>query len=940
MSDTVKRLKAALADRYTIEHELGAGGMAIVYLATDLKQDRQVAIKVMRPELAAALGTERFLREIEIAAKLRHPNILPLYDSGEVEGFLYYVMPLVEGESLRDLLNREQQLPLADALRIATEVAGALSLAHRENIVHRDIKPENILLEDGHAVVADFGIARAVDESGGEKLTQTGVAIGTPAYMSPEQAGSERKLDGRSDLYALGCVLYEMLAGEQPYTGPTTHAVIAKIFQDPVPSVRRLRSAIPEEVDATIAKAMEKSPADRFATTDEFAAALSQPIAARRRGTRVTVNRWVVGAPAALAVGVALWFGFGLGDRIFGGGASVEPVSLVLGASNIPGTDSSLALAMQTALQRALVEAPSVTLKTAQEIQLVLTNMQREPGTPLDEATAVEIAERSGAAGAVMPGIQPVGAGYTLSARLVAPDGQVQAIAGASAGDATGLIQAFDELALDLREKLGESRASLRTGRDLSFLLTPSLEALRFYAQADAVLAEGNVGEAEALLEQAITLDSNFAAAYFLLAVQRQTHGGDYLEPTEQAFALRDRLAPDGAAWVEVTAVAFVERDIPRLLAIMDFVSNLPGSSQNLETQIDVAAGRGFALMELSEPRRAIEALEPVILPDSMPLVPGLWLAFGNYTLAWGQVGDSAEAEASLEAMQRRLGSVRSNDVFVHAATRQWARAARGALRAAAQDQPSMDPPALLALVGTVEAVRGRPQASRAAFADALGLARSMERPDLEVLVELHRAEAEFYALDAAERAQVILAPRVSPPLPTVGLMRRFHAGAQVLAAAVCSEARTVLVELLAAQLPCGGQTVVDSVHDEIEALALLVWQAVAEERHADAVRIGHHPRLEGRVGTASLRARIPVALAYERSGFPDSASLIYEHLARGPFGQINHAQSAWVTRSFALRRLVALGGERADSARAALRHDWADAEPEFRRRVAEVVLR
>ena len=221
---TAAKLTTVLADRYRIERELGAGGMATVYLAEDLKHDRKVAIKVLRPELAMALGAERFLREIATTANLRHPHILPLYDSGEAGGFLYYVMPLVEGESLRDRLDRQKQLPIDEALSISREVADALGYAHQRGIIHRDIKPENILLEGGHAVVADFGIARAISRAGADKLTATGISVGSPLYMSPEQAAGDANLDGRSDLYALGCVLYEMLGGQAPFTGPTKKA--------------------------------------------------------------------------------------------------------------------------------------------------------------------------------------------------------------------------------------------------------------------------------------------------------------------------------------------------------------------------------------------------------------------------------------------------------------------------------------------------------------------------------------------------------------------------------------------------------------------------------------------------------------------------------------------------------------------------------------------
>src|SRR5438067_12442417 len=228
LADLIARLQAALADRYTIERELGRGGMATVYLAQDRKHHRRVAIKVLKPELAAALGPERFLQEIEIAAGLTHPHILPLHDSGEATGLLYYVMPYVEGETLRNRLDRAGQLPVAEAVQITREVADALSHAHRHDVVHRDIKPENILLEAGHAVVSDFGIARAITAAAGGSLTGTGLALGQPGYMSPEQASGTDPIDGRSDVYSLGCVLYEMLAGEPPYTGPSAQIVISK----------------------------------------------------------------------------------------------------------------------------------------------------------------------------------------------------------------------------------------------------------------------------------------------------------------------------------------------------------------------------------------------------------------------------------------------------------------------------------------------------------------------------------------------------------------------------------------------------------------------------------------------------------------------------------------------------------------------------------------
>ncbi len=310
-----ERLTAALADRYRLERELGAGGMATVYLAQDLRHDRQVAIKVLRPELAAVIGAERFLSEIKTTANLQHPHILPLFDSGAADSFLFYVMPFIEGESLRDRLNREKQLPIADAVRIATEVAGALDYAHRHQVIHRDIKPENILLHDGRALVADFGIALAASKAGGTRMTETGMSLGTPTYMSPEQAMGEREITARSDVYALGCVLYEMLIGEPPFTGPTAQAVVAKVMTAEPASLTGQRKSIPPQVEAAVHTALEKLPADRFASAAEFAAALGNPAfvapSSTHQGSRAGASegpwkrRTLVASGAALALLVA-----------------------------------------------------------------------------------------------------------------------------------------------------------------------------------------------------------------------------------------------------------------------------------------------------------------------------------------------------------------------------------------------------------------------------------------------------------------------------------------------------------------------------------------------------------------------------------------------------------------------------------------------------------
>jgi serine/threonine-protein kinase len=317
MSDSISTLTEALADRYRVEREIGHGGMATVYLAEDLKHARRVALKVLHPDLAAALGAERFLSEIRTTANLQHPHILALHDSGAANGFLYYVMPYVEGESLRARLEREKQLPIDDAVRIASELAGALGYAHARGVIHRDIKPENILLQGGHALVADFGIALAVQTAGGQRLTQTGLSLGTPHYMSPEQAMGERAIDARSDIYALGAVTYEMVTGDPPFTGATVQAIMAKVMTERPTPPSAVRDTIPEAVEDAVLKALAKLPADRFSTAAEFATALA--LAPPRSGARRLTTHQVgeAGVPAraarvwpavaAIAAIAALW---------------------------------------------------------------------------------------------------------------------------------------------------------------------------------------------------------------------------------------------------------------------------------------------------------------------------------------------------------------------------------------------------------------------------------------------------------------------------------------------------------------------------------------------------------------------------------------------------------------------------------------------------------
>jgi serine/threonine-protein kinase len=553
MPDLVSRLRTAVAGRYAVERELGQGGMATVFLAQDLRHKRKVAIKVLAPEIARNIGPERFLREIEIAAGLTHPHILPVFDSGDADGLLYYVMPYVAGESLGHRLRRERRLPVAEAVRVAREVADALDYAHRQGFVHRDIKPENVLLEEGHAIVADFGVARALAAAGEQRLTGTGLAIGTPQYMSPEQSTGEAALDGRSDLYALGCVTFEMLAGRPVFEAPSPVSLVQKHLTEAPQPLAIMRPDVPAGVAAAVARALAKEPQARFATAAEFGAALAEGAATPATGVRFlsgrrrrTLTFGALGVAAAL-VAFSLVRPSG-GPRLDANVVAVAPFDVL-----VPGLE---------VWREGLVDVVSRDLDGAGPLRAVAPTVVVRRWRGRADATAAADLGRATGAGLAVFG-QVVGTGgdsVRLSATLYDVAG-ARVLGEFQVPDVSDRMDRLaDSLAMRLLRELGQTRpiGAVR----LTSLRSTSLPALKAFLQGEQFYRRTDWDSAIAYYDRAIALDSTFALALHRMAVAAgwQRAGFDSLSRALnlRAGALNRGLAPRDSLLVAADSLSAV----------------------------------------------------------------------------------------------------------------------------------------------------------------------------------------------------------------------------------------------------------------------------------------------------------------------------------------------------------------------------------------------
>ncbi|MCZ6754407.1 MAG: protein kinase, partial [Gemmatimonadetes bacterium] len=607
------RLTAALSDRYTIEREIGAGGMATVYLAHDVKHDRKVALKVLRPELAAVLGAERFVQEIKTTANLQHPHILPLFDSGRADDFLYYVMPYVEGPTLRQHLTEQKVLPVDEAVTIAVDVASALAHAHEHGVIHRDIKPENILFSGGKAIVADFGIAQALSAAGGDRMTQTGLAIGTPNYMSPEQAAGEA-VDGRSDEYALASLLYEMLVGEPPYTGPNAQAIITKRATDPVPSARRLRETVPQVLDRAISKALAKHSTDRYPTIEEFATAVAKYDEGEPGRNPLVAYGIGIAAIVIVAVGLALALSRTTGPA--GTGTTTDMQRVVVFPFSVSGTSETAYLG------DGMVDLLSTKLDGAgnwrsADPRAVMSAVTREGGGQPSLERGDHLAAELGADLYVLGSIVEVGGSMLIDATLYRPGHSSDPIAAASAeGSRDHVLALVDELAAGLLQgQTGVSGARLTR---LALVTTDSLPALKWYLNGVREFRAARFPEAWTAFSNAVAADTAFALAWYQMSVTADWLLRTDLSPLEaadRAMLFSDRLSQRDRQLLEALRTVrrgkFVEAERRYRAILGSYPDDVEAWFQLGELLFHIAPMHGDQLTSSMEAWRQVLRLEP-----------------------------------------------------------------------------------------------------------------------------------------------------------------------------------------------------------------------------------------------------------------------------------------------------------------------------------------
>jgi len=909
LADLVERLRVPLADRYWIERELGRGGMATVFLAEDLKHHRRVAIKVLDPELAAAIGPERFLREIEVAARLQHPHIVPLLDSGDAGGLLYYVMPYVADESLRERLLRERQLPVEDALRLGAEVASALDYAHRHKVVHRDIKPENILLLDGQAVVADFGIARAIAVAGGAKLTTTGTTVGTPLYMSPEQAMGSAELDARSDLYSLACVLYEMLAGQPPFTGATVESLVHQHLSVEPRAVSTLRTTVPQEVDRAIAKALAKAAADRFGTASEFAAAIATrpaPVAERAqpRGpgpARHRARMLAVGAAIVVVAFLGLAASLKLGPfaRWLGGSSPAHAARkewILVAEFDGPPDDSSLAVTTRDLVSAALDQSAIVATVPPEQIRIALEMAGKPTSTRMDAELAKQLAYRSAVRAVVEGKIGRLGRGYSVVLRVVDAESlKVILTERAAAKDQDALIPTLGRLAEKLRAGLGEKRDAIEATRSPEAVATSSFEAYRLYVQGTRSLGMRSDRKAIRIFREALALDPDFAYAWRRLGVAFSNMGrpDSGLAAFDEALRRPHRL----------TAIQRLEVEGLRASDGGDLQDALAAYDRALQADSSVSVivhGRGFVLWGLGRFEEALESTRMAKRRSPFGAAQYLWKNEAEQLCNLGRLDEAREVARNL----RGTPGVRTR-LSIEIAATNWAAVERISDSLLADPGLAEDDRAQALLdLASAQSARGAFKAAVETFERAGELARAADLP-----TGYQNSPRRGRLMLAIVTGGVILLPAdawagdsSTTNLLTRGL-RAAIAGDRAQAQRHLNAARARWAHSRS-ELAWQGATPA-LLEARIEALAGRWDEAVRILRPVAAQRVEFGMRIPGRAGMSTVRWFL--ADAFEKLGQPDSAAVTLERVISDPATAQREDHLRGIVVPFAHRRLVLL---------------------------------
>jgi tetratricopeptide (TPR) repeat protein len=976
VTELAARLQEALGAGYRLDRELGGGGMSRVFVAQDVALGRFVVVKVLPPELAAGVSLDRFQREIRVAAALQHPHIVPLLAAGGAGDLFWYSMPLVEGESLRVRLAREHALPVPFVLRTLREVADALSHAHAHGVVHRDIKPDNILLAGRHALVTDFGVARALNASLGTGMTSTGLAVGTPAYMAPEQAAAEPHVDGRADIYALGVMGWEMLAGRALFVGSAPQVLAAHVSLSPDPLARH-RPQVPAALEAAIMRCLEKQPADRWQSADELLAALDEVsvehtqggaanspalgtvpavVPSVANGARVAVEgaggstvpppaarRTNLRRAGALALVVLLAaIAFGLFQQRGASAADVSQRRMFVAEFENNAGDSTLARAATEAIRVALSQSDMVTDIPSGVIRAALARMQRPPGQRLDAATARELAEREGIPVFVTGEVSRVGSGFHLVARLESPDsgGRVVAVARSEARDESALLDAMDRLGRQLRREIGESERLVRASRPLPDVSTASLEALRAFADGiHASQFRDDDATASRLFERAIAEDSMFASAHRALGVlliNRQLDRARARAAMSRAFALRERLPERERLRTEASYYQLAAGDVESaVLAHRAILARWPD---------DVVALNNLALIHLAayELDSALALFTRQVAVDSMNL-----LSVRNLAFAWSVAGQLDSADFHLRRLEARgrnptalvfragwfaeqLDFVRADSVFRVLDSTQRTNAQLRATAAAGHA-------AVAAMQGRMREAGRWSEAASEILAQA-GLAR----PALTEQLSMAYIEA-VAAGDSARASERIERALARWPLATFGPRERpYHAVALAhLLIGERARARAVL-ERYAREIPDSTRASEAPPPRQVALAVLALIEGDARRAVAEAGRTD-----EGRCPPPVCAGYVR-GLAWQGAGEPDSAIAAWEMSLRGramarlldeASGRIRLSDPVW--RIQMERRLAALLEQRGDSARAAelceaVATRWRNADAELRDVVQE----